>query len=373
VSTVAVLFALLAASYAGAFLLGSSRRRGLASGASWILVGLAVGPSGLGMVSLPVLEAVAPLALVGIGWIGLVAGLRFGVAAERRVRPGAVALATAAAVAGLVLVVLAWLAPDSMPARERLLVAVGTGLACAELGRRTGDLAVMVGFAALLAFCGAKEHGALVPWVRIGTEIVGGGVLGALAAVLLRDDWRQSHALAALFGTSLVAIGIAAGLGGSALVSTFAMGVALSLLSRHSARLRLVASSAQAPVLIPVLLLAGAHLDLAAAPWTWAAAFAAVTLLTVAKASTVALRASALPATRGARARLAAGFARHGALGTSLALGIAIALPGSAAAVALTAVAAGALTGPVVGLLAARTRGTAAGRGDDLPAVEGSP
>jgi hypothetical protein len=406
VSTIAVLFALLVASYVGALLLSSPGRAGwLASAVAWILAGLIFGPSGLALVSQPIMEALTPLALVGTGWLALGAGLRLGVAA-RRMRPGLLAVAalgtlgTAGAVAGVVAAALLAFAPGgALDARERLLVAAAAGLACAQTAQRSprtaaraqarggvpellsgaaagGDLAIVTGAAVLIDCFGAPAGGEVGWCARAGTELAG-LVLGGLAALLLRHGWSQTRALGVLFGTSLLVIGVATGLRLSILGAAFGLGLALSLLSRHAARLRGVAAAAEMPVLIPVLLLAGARLDPRAAPWVWAAAGAAVAAHVVAKALLGHLLVSAFLGARWAGAPVrAAALARSSTLATSFSLVVAVALPGPAGAVALTAAAA-ALAGDLVAPLVLRTAGGPAREGgaesDAVAAEETAP
>jgi Kef-type K+ transport system membrane component KefB len=103
-------------------------------------------------------------------------------------------------------------------------------------------------------------------------------VLGGGATLLVRSEIKHEDMWGVLFGVALITIGTSARLGLATLTSSFFLGFALSLLSRHRSELRAMVGPTERPVLLPALLLAGARIDLhanPALPWVAAAAIAA--------------------------------------------------------------------------------------------------
>jgi hypothetical protein len=85
-SAVALLLGLLVVAYVGSHLMGS-RGDGLrlASGAEYLLLGVALGPYALGAVERATLFAFQPIAVIGTAWITLVIGVGYGFRDGRRV------------------------------------------------------------------------------------------------------------------------------------------------------------------------------------------------------------------------------------------------------------------------------------------------
>jgi hypothetical protein len=293
VSALALLAVLLAASYLASLLVSAGRGRTLASGTGALLVGMACGPRGLGLIDGVMLQAFLTLAAVAIGWVALAVGLEFGFIGNRRVRLGALLLGNlaglacggaVAAAAGLVLWGLEPTAGFLARPWDRVL-ALGVGAALADTARdafRWGlaavgargpladllaelgdadDLAPVLLAAAAFALAPGSDVASLPVALRLLAEPALGAVLGLMAALLFGRDFRHNTVLGVLFGTSLTGLGLAAWLGLSLVGTGFALGVTLTLASRHAAELRELALRVERPVLLPALLLAGGLID----------------------------------------------------------------------------------------------------------------
>jgi hypothetical protein len=290
-----LLMGLLVLSYLGSLLVGGRfvRGVGLPSAAEYIALGFLLGPQALGLVERSMLESFEPIAQVAVGWLALAIGLGFGFAGERRVRAGSAilgllsAVLTTAAVGGGTWLLLQRV-PIVPPGVDRWLLAGGTGAACATTTRvavswvverhkakgplsdlfaeiaYTDDLVPLAGLAVLFALTPPEAklpwHLTIQAWVGVTFGI--GAVLGLVAVLLLGKEVHLDTAWGVLIGTSLLAIGTAARFRLSTLSVTFTMGVVIAALSRHRAALRDMIAPTERPVLLPALLLAGAHIEL---------------------------------------------------------------------------------------------------------------
>jgi hypothetical protein len=88
-----------------------------------------------------------------------------------------------------------------------------------------------------------------------------GVVLGFTAALLLGREFRRDESWGILLGTSLLGTGAAARLNLSPISATFAMGLTLAIVSRHRLDIKAMVTPTEKPVLLPVLLLAGAYVN----------------------------------------------------------------------------------------------------------------
>jgi hypothetical protein len=84
-----------------------------------------------------------------------------------------------------------------------------------------------------------------------------GAILGLVAAVLLGREFRRDESWGILLGTALLAAGLSARLGLSVVGTTFALGLTLTLVSRHASDLKGMVAASERPVMLPVTLLAG--------------------------------------------------------------------------------------------------------------------
>jgi Kef-type K+ transport system membrane component KefB len=167
--------------------------------------------------------------------------------------------------------------------------------------------------------------------------------------MLVRSELRLEETWAVLFGVSLIAIGTTARLGLSTLTASFFAGLAVSLLSRHGKELRAMVAPTERPVLLPALLLAGAHLDFRAAPnLPWIAA-AAIGARLAAKVVFGWVLAATSPSARKAGSLVGLSLASSGALAMSIGLAFALRFPGTVGDTVLVVAALSATVGEFVG------------------------
>jgi len=379
VTAIWLLMGLLLLAYVGSFLFGGHAIRGvgLASGVEYVVLGFLVGPEAFGLLERQTLATFDPLAHVALGWLMLVVGATYGRTQSRRVRAARllggtfVALLTSAMVAGAVWLALAWRA--RLSADDRLLVAGGVGAVSAETTRyavrwvverhraagpvsdlidelaQVDHVVPLLGLAGLFALAPA---GFAVPVPRLG--LVGvtlglGVILGALAAALLGRTFRIAETWGVLLGMSLLAVGISARLGTSTISTMFALGLTLALLSPHRRELAQLLSPTERPVMLPALLLAGAHVDFAAAPYLPFVVAAAVLARVAGKLlAGLGVLAFSRPARRSG-VRLGFGLLSAGALSLAIGLAYALRFPGPVGDVVLAAAALVTLFGEFVG------------------------
>jgi Kef-type K+ transport system membrane component KefB len=89
-----------------------------------------------------------------------------------------------------------------------------------------------------------------------------GVALGAAAAALLGNEFRRDESWGVLLGIGLAAAGLATRVGLSSLMTMFTMGLAISMISAHRRALSQMIAPTEQAVLLPLLLVAGARLDL---------------------------------------------------------------------------------------------------------------
>jgi hypothetical protein len=293
VTGLAVLALLLVGSYLGGFFVGGrkGRARGVASGAGVVVLGFVAGPSVLSLINQETLELFTPLTQVGVGWLAMDSGLVYGRVLGRRIQPTralwgiAVAVFTAAAVAGALTLALAWvprLQTLDLGPRERWVLVLGVSAALAETTRSVfrwarehgqargplfdrlvdlaagDDLVPVVMVAVAFAFEPLPSaFGPLPVLAGAAAQLVCGWLVGAASALMIGRTFQLNVFRGVLLGVTLLAIGFASRLGVSLLAVPFGVGLGLASVSRHRARIRRAASS-ERYLLIPVLLLAGA-------------------------------------------------------------------------------------------------------------------
>lgn len=309
-NAVLLLMGLLVLSYLGSFLVTGRtvRGAGLPSGVEYVALGFVLGPHVLDLVGGDMLASFEPVVQVALGWLAFAVGLDFGYAGDKRVRAGSLAIGTIGSlITGGAVGVAVWFAlrrlEPQLGLSDRLLLAGGIGAACSETTRHavrwvvermnargpladrlneiahTDDLLPLLTIAILFALAPTPDvhvHEPLRDWPLITIGI--GLLLGAGAALLVRSELRLDETWAVLFGVTLIAIGASSRLALSTLTASFFLGVAMAALSRHGAELRAMVAPTERPVLLPALLLAGAHLDFVASPklpWIAAAAIGA--------------------------------------------------------------------------------------------------
>jgi hypothetical protein len=360
-NAVLLLMGLLVLSYLGSFLVTGRtvRGAGLPSGVEYVALGFVLGPRVLDIVGGDMLASFEPVVQVALGWLAFAVGLDFGYAGDKRVRSGSLAigtlwsLITGGGVGAAVWFALARLQPHLAPS-DRLLLAGGIGASCSETTRHavrwvvermnargpladrlneiahTDDLLPLLAIAILFALSPTPDvhvHEPLRDWPAITIGI--GLLLGAGASLLVRSDLRLDETWAVLFGVTLIAIGASARLALSTLTASFFLGMAMAALSRHGAELRAMVAPTERPVLLPALLLAGAHLDFVASPKLPWIAVAAIGARLVGKVVVGWLLYVASKPARRAGPLVGLSLMSSGALAISIGLAFALRFPGT--------------------------------------------
>jgi Kef-type K+ transport system membrane component KefB len=381
VNAILLLMGLLVLSYLGSFLVGGRtvRGAGLPSGVEYVALGFVLGPQALDLVGGDMLASFEPVVQVALGWLAFAVGLDFGYAGERRASAGSLTLATfgvvltGGAVAGATWLVVRGLHVGATTT-DQILIAGGVGAACSETTRHavrwvverhtargplaerfneiahTDDLLPLLAVAVLFALVPATHvptKNPLLDWPAITIGL--GLLLGAGAALLVRSELKLDETWAILFGVSLIAIGTTARLGLSTLTASFFAGLAVSVLSKHGKELRAMVAPTERPVLLPALLLAGAHLDFHAGPrLPWIAA-AAIGARFVAKIVFGWVLAATSKSARKAGGLVGLSLMSSGALAISIGLAFALRFPGAVGDTVLVVAALSATVGEFVG------------------------
>ncbi|MDB4985424.1 MAG: Na(+)/H(+) antiporter [Myxococcaceae bacterium] len=292
-SPMALLLVLLVLAYIGSLWSTSGGRRafGSPSGIEYVVLGALLGPHALGALSYAAMAAFEPIAIVALGWIGLIFGLECGLVGDRRAPLGrmslglAFTLVTGGVCACAAWYVLGWLRLHDAETRLVLsgaiaLVSVETtrhamqwiseqhmlsgGLAGLVLDLEAADDApVLVALAVLFSLLSGPHQlfGLALPALAMAGFSLGTGVvLGGVSAYLIAKDASPVERWTVLLGSVWLATGMARSLGLSAMATTFALGATLSAFSRDGEKLREQIGLTEGAVLLPALLLAGAHL-----------------------------------------------------------------------------------------------------------------
>jgi hypothetical protein len=291
VSAIALLMGLLLLSYLGTLLVGGRAARGLPSGIEYLGLGAAVGPAALGLVDRGIIAEFEPVVQVSLGWLAFVVGLDFGRVEGRQVRSGSLALGVGCAVMTGLLVAaavrfsLARAPVPGLSGHDALLLAAGAGAVGAETTRAAvqwvatrwtargpvtallvelasaDDFAPLVAAGAIFAFEPAEGLAiTLAPAGWFAVSVALGALLGTVTALLLRG--AEGYAVwGALIGTLLLGVGTAVRFGLCTIFVTFVMGIALAAVSPSRRVLRRMVRPTERAVLYPMLLLAGARLD----------------------------------------------------------------------------------------------------------------
>jgi len=401
---------LIAAAFVGTVLVGrrGERRHGLASGSGPVLVGFLLGPTALGLVTPGLLEVFTPLAQVGLGWLALIVGLDYGWLERRRIPllrtlGGILAgLFTMAVVACATFVLLRRLDPSDVPWWQDTagwIQAGGVGAACAETTRHAvrwvADRIKAEGPVTelLLELSDADDFGPFLicgalftlqpppglrwaahPGVLWAGQVALGVAIGLLTALLVSRAFRSRSLWGVLFGTSMVAIGLAVRADLAVLTVGFCMGLGLSAVSRHRQAIRALVLPGEYPLRLPALLLAGAHIDVGQVPflaWLLPGVLAA---RFVAKSLVAGAAAIVCPPLRRTGPPLVPGLMACGPSSMAIGLAFALRFPGAVGETVLVSAAAATILGELVapiGLRSAlRRAGEATTQTGPQPAVE---
>lgn len=285
-----LLLLLLIVAYVGGHWAAAPGKRafGSASGLEYVLIGAVLGPHGMGMLEGSVLATFEPVSLIALGWIALGYGVEVGAVGDQGVRRGPVLCGLlltgliAAATAVTVHAVSAALAPPA-----RILLSAAVGLVSAQSARdvvlwmahrhnadgpvqrwlvdfsRADDAPVLLSLPFL--FAAFHEPHSMLD-VPVGPAFIAcfslllGALLGLSAAWLTHISSSRVERWTILLGSGWLATGISESIGLSAMGSCFALGMMLSLRVKNTEQVRDKLSATEGPVLLPALLLAGAHL-----------------------------------------------------------------------------------------------------------------
>lgn len=378
-NAIAFLLALLVLSYLGSILVGGRTIRGfgLASGAEYLVLGFVLGPQLLSVVSHSLVDTFQPVIMVGVSWLGLVLGISYLNVAERRVPLPRILLGVglAAAVSGCVATVVYFSADQfsPLPHDEVIALAATAGIVCSETTRHSvrwiveryaargplADLAADTARASALfapvalSVVNAWLPGAALPsFSLLGRAFVPlalGATLGLTASLLLGREFRRDESWGILLGTSLLGAGAAARLNLSPMSATFAMGLTLAIVSRHRLDIKAMVTPTEKPVLLPVVLLAGASVSVKLPAVLLVLVGLALVTKIVARVLCGSALASVFKPLSGQGVEFGGGMLSSGALGLAVALAFMARHPGAAADTVMLLAAVGVLIGEWLG------------------------
>jgi Kef-type K+ transport system membrane component KefB len=294
-NALALMMALLGLAYLSSLLRAgrSERPMGLAAGSEWMLFGFFLGAGMLGVVDRAVQAEVEPVLYIAIGWVGLIFGIDYGVVRRRRLGAGRLVLGILlAAVTMAAVAAAAWavapLVELHLDGADRWALAIGLGAVASETAgdavqwvtTRRGaadplsvllddladakDAACIVASGVAICLHPGFDLARRLPhgWLTLPAVVIGGGALiGLMAAMMLSREMRSEQAWGLLVGTAMLAAGTTALLRLPVIAALFAVGLALSLVSRHRDRISAMVESTRRGAILPVLLLAGARID----------------------------------------------------------------------------------------------------------------
>jgi len=380
-NAVLLLMGLLVLSYLGSFLVGGRAMRGagLPSGVEFVALGFLFGPHVLDLVGGDMLKSFEPVVQVALGWLAFAVGLDFGYAGDKRVRASSLLLGTLGAiVTGGAVAAATWFTLRAMhlggSTREQILLAGGIGTACSETTRHAvrwvverqnargplaerlneiahaDDILPLLAVAVLFALAPTPDVTVPLPlrdWPAITVGI--GLLIGGGASLLVRSELKLDETWAVLFGVTLLAIGATARLQLSTLTASFFLGLAMAAFSKHGRELRAMVAPTERPVLLPALVLAGAHIDFQAIPYLALVAAAAIGARLVAKLLIGWIMAATSSTARKDGGLVGLSLMSSGALAISIGLAFALRFPGRVGDTVLVVAAVSALFGEFVG------------------------
>jgi hypothetical protein len=398
-----VLLGLLVIAYIGSILVGGRTIRGfgLPSGAEYLVIGVAVGAHGLGVLPRSMIRSFEPIFVCAAAWLALVIGLGYLIVGRRRVHIGralagiVTAALVAAGVAGALYFVIGEF--GLLSGFGRLELALGAGFVACETTRHTvrwvaerhgasgklSDwLADMARASAIVPVLGLGALFALAPdsplttfsvQARFGTGIAIGVIMGIVAAILLGREFRRDESWGILLGTSLLAAGVATRLGLAAVATLFVMGLTLSIVSRHRLDIKFMVQPTEKPVLLPVLVVAGATVNLHALPNLWLMVVVALVARLLCEIVRGVLLVVFLPKARPAGIGIGLGMASTGAISLALAYTLVVRLPGGESGAVLVIAAGAVLLGELIGPIMLRHSLENAGETHAMAASDPSP
>jgi hypothetical protein len=270
---------------------------GLSSGSESLLVGLLLGPQGLGLVHSSDLQSFSPVVLSSVGWLAFIVGTRLAEPSSdqnplrHNASPLFAILGALLAAASLVFVaaascfaleslgllakssrwvvggtlglVLAGSAPQLVDwARQRNGASgkVTDALQSVSIG---GDAFALLGMAPLVAIDLAGNASARRMLVVALVPVALGSLFGLVARVLRRMEQRVAESWSLLLGSVWFIVGMAQRLGASVVTGGFIAGWVLGRgKATHVREMRAMIAPAESSVMLPVLVIAGATVDL---------------------------------------------------------------------------------------------------------------
>lgn len=289
-----ILVGLLLLAWVGEVLARPRNRRsfGLSSGTEFLLAGILLGPLGMNLITRSTLDTMGPLTLAAASWLALLAGSHLGrtVKRPRALQRRMLGLLSSVAVFGASAVLAWWTLPMAVDLgpHERLYLALGLGCAGSETARAVmqwsaetlgargplqraltdfaeeDDIVPLIGLAVLFAIAHPESESLFLKnaWTALGFTVGIGVVMGAVTAILLRIEDSKTGQWVVVLGTALLVTGATSQLDLAAPAALMAMGITLNLMVRQSYRSHRILAATARPVLLPVVALAGAHLDL---------------------------------------------------------------------------------------------------------------
>jgi hypothetical protein len=270
---------------------------GLPSGAEYLCLGFVCGGHLLGLISESLIDTFRPVLLVGAAWIALVAGLGYTRIGDRPIRLSSAlvgvlsALLVAGTVGAAVWFAIGRLRPDL--AADRSLLAGGIAIvSCASTRHavrwvvqryaakgplsdalsdyaRASALVPILGLSLLLAQSSVPGLVAIGLLGRVALTWGIGLMLGLVAVLLIGRGLTRDETWGVVVGTLLLATGVAAELGLSGLSAAFSLGLTLGCLSSRRPELVRMLRPTESAVLLPLAVLAGALVNLREAPGLW--------------------------------------------------------------------------------------------------------
>jgi len=293
-SPLVVLTGLLALAYVGSILAKGRALRGygLPSGTEFLLIGLFFGPYAFGLISRAGLQGFEAITMFALTWLSFLTGANYGrVDDERSVGARRLVFGTVLSLIPMIACGLAAagaaLLTTKLGGRDLLLLALGVAAVSGETTRHAvrwvatryrvegplarmyddiaeaDDAAPLFMLAALFALAPQRDA-LLLTWPRwtLVVATLGIGVaMGATSAALFDVERRTSQRWGIVLGTALLAVGASMRLGLSAVTTAFVMGLTMNALSRDRADLWAMLSGTERAVMLPALVLAGAHVN----------------------------------------------------------------------------------------------------------------
>jgi len=334
------------------------------TGNEYLLVGLALGSYGLGLLDADTLKALTPLSALVLGWAGMVCGFQFEISRLKRMRfpylwaaviSGLVCMAVTAVCCAFFLPLFPGLKALGSPGAILALAAAAactapTGLALVaektlaakrdaitllrHIAALDGAIPLMIYAVAFTVLPLAAEPQA---GQGINSLLAGGAVLGlviVLFAVLLALRPSQSELLLVVMGMIVLASGAASLTGFSPLAANFLLGFLLVNTVNAKERIYRMLTSVEKPAYLLLLIFLGALWSFSPL-WIFVGALLFVLARLAGKISGLFAATRLLPLPEKTRARLGLGLLGQGALGLAMMLEFALKHPHSTGPLAL--------------------------------------